>query len=182
MLETFEVAALATSLPSSHALNALALTARRCQAGDAWTWDGVRFEFLHPGSAPVAKRNDLSCVLRIAAGEHAMLLTGDIERGGEAAMLAGARALRSDVLLVPHHGSRSSSTAEFVAAVAPRWAVVPVGYRSRFGHPNPEVLARYRAADVQVLRTDLQGAISLRMGESLDMQAERQLRGRYWLQ
>ena len=182
VLETFEVAALATSLPSSHALNALALTARRCQAGDAWTWDGVRFEFLHPGSAPVAKRNDLSCVLRIAAGEHAMLLTGDIERGGEAAMLAGARALRSDVLLVPHHGSRSSSTAEFVAAVAPRWAVVPVGYRSRFGHPNPEVLARYGAADVQVLRTDLQGAISLRMGESLDMQAERQLRGRYWLQ
>jgi len=182
VLETFEVAALATSLPGAHALNALAPTARRCEAGDGWTWDGVRFEFLHPGSAPVAKRNDLSCVLRIAVGEHAMLLTGDIERGAEAAMLAGARVLRSDVLLVPHHGSRSSSTAEFVAAVAPRWAVVPVGYRSRFGHPNPEVLARYRAADVQVLRTDLQGAITLRMGESLEMQAERQLRGRYWLQ
>src|SRR5205823_2637837 len=102
--------------------------------------------------------------------------------GGATTMLAGARVLRSDVLLVPHHGSRSSSTAEFVAAVAPRWAVVPVGYRSRFGHPNPEVLARYRAADVQVLRTDLQGAITLRMGESLELQAERQLRGRYWLQ
>ena len=182
VLETFEVAALATSLPGAHALNALAPTARRCEAGDGWTWDGVRFEFLHPASAPVAKRNDLSCVLRLAVGEHAMLLTGDIERGAEAAMLTGARVLRSDVLLVPHHGSRSSSTAEFVAAVAPRWAVVPVGYRSRFGHPNPEVLARYRAADVQVLRTDLQGAITLRMGESLALQAERQLRGRYWLQ
>ena len=69
-----------------------------------------------------------------------------------------------------------------IAAVAPRWAVVPVGYRSRFGHPNPEVLARYRAADVQVLRTDLQGAIRLRMGDGIEMRAERQLRARYWLQ
>jgi competence protein ComEC len=142
----------------------------------------VRFDFLHPANAPAAKRNDLSCVLRIAAGEHAMLLTGDIERGAEAAMLGGARALASDVLLVPHHGSRSSSTPEFVAAVAPRWAVVAVGYRSRFGHPNAEVLARYRALDTQILRTDLQGAITVRMGASLEMQAERQLRGRYWLQ
>jgi competence protein ComEC len=182
VLETFEVDALATSLPSAHALNALAPKARRCLAGDGWSWDGVRFDFLHPASAAVTKRNDQSCVLRIAAGEHAMLLTGDIERGAEAAILAGARALPSDVLLVPHHGSRTSSTPEFVAAVAPRWAVVPVGYRSRFGHPNPEVLARYRAADVQVLRTDLQGAITVRMGERLEMQAERQLRARYWLQ
>src|SRR6267378_2227699 len=182
VLESFEADALATSLPSAHALNALAPNARRCEAGDGWTWDGVRFDFLHPARAPVAKRNDLSCVLRIAAGGRAMLLTGDIERGAEAAMLAGARALASDVLLVPHHGSRTSSTPEFLAAVAPRWAVVPVGYRSRFGHPNPEVLARYRAADVQVLRTDLQGAITVRMGASLEMRAERQLRGRYWLQ
>ena len=60
--------------------------------------------------------------------------------------------------------------------------MVPVGYRSRFGHPNAEVLARYRALDAQILRTDLQGAISVRMGESLELQAERQLRGRYWLQ
>src|SRR5919201_4938035 len=182
VLETFEVDALATSLPSAHALNGLAPNAHRCRAGDGWTWDGVRFEFLHPASGPMTKRNDQSCVLRIAAGEHAMLLTGDIERGAEAAMLAGARALPSDVLPVPHHGSRTSSTPEFVAAVAPRWAIVPVGYRSRFGHPNPEVLARYRAADVQVLRTDLQGAITVRMGERLEMQAERQLRARYWLQ
>jgi competence protein ComEC len=182
VLETFEVEALATSLPSAHPLNGLAPNARRCRAGEGWEWDGVRFDFLHPANAPAARRNDLSCVLRIAAGQHAMLLTGDIERGAEAAMLSGARRLASDVLLVPHHGSRSSSTPEFISAVAPRWAVVPVGYRSRFGHPNPEVLARYRALDAQILRTDLQGAITVRMGASLEMQAERQLRGRYWLQ
>jgi competence protein ComEC len=182
VLETFEVDALATSLPSAHALNGLAPNARRCQAGDGWTWDGVRFDFLHPVAAPAGKRNDLSCVLRIAAGGHAMLLTGDIERGAEAAMMARARALPSDVLLVPHHGSRTSSTPEFISAVAPRWAVVPVGYRSRFGHPNPEVVARYQAAHVQVLRTDLQGAITVRMGTTLELAAERQLHGRYWLQ
>jgi len=142
----------------------------------------VRFDFLHPASTPGAKRNDLSCVLRIAAGARAVLLTGDIERGAEALMLADARPLRSDVLVIPHHGSRTSSTPEFIAAVAPRWAVVPVGYRSRFGHPNPEVLARYRAVDAQILRTDLQGAITVRMGERLDIEAQRQLRGRYWLQ
>jgi competence protein ComEC len=169
-------------LPSAHALNGLAPIARRCRAGDSWTWDGVRFDFLHPPIQPSAKRNDLSCVLRIAAGARAVLLTGDIERGAEAVMLGGARMLRSDVLVIPHHGSRTSSTPEFIAAVAPRWAVVPVGYRSRFGHPNAEVLARYRAADAQVLRTDLQGAILVRMGEQLDIDAERQLRGRYWLQ
>ena len=182
VLETFEVQSLATSLPRAHPLNGLAPNARRCQAGESWAWDGVRFDVLHPASASAARRNDLSCVLRIAAGGQAMLLTGDIERGAEAAMLAGARALASDVLLVPHHGSRSSSTPEFIAAVAPRWAVVPVGYRSRFGHPNPEVLARYRTLDAQILRTDLQGAITVRMGASLELQAERQLRGRYWLQ
>jgi competence protein ComEC len=182
VLETFEVDALASSLPSAHALNGLAPNARRCRAGDGWTWDAVRFDFLHPASTPGAKRNDLSCVLRIAAGARAVLLTGDIERGAEAVMLAGARPLRSDVLVIPHHGSRTSSTPEFIAAVAPRWAVVPVGYRSRFGHPNPEVLARYRAVDAQILRTDLQGAITVRMGERLDIEAQRQLRGRYWLQ
>jgi competence protein ComEC len=121
-------------------------------------------------------------VLRIAAGSQAVLLTGDIERAAEAEMLGQGRALRSEVLLVPHHGSRSSSTAEFIAAVAPSWAIVPVGYRSRFGHPNPEVLERYRVAGVRVLRTDRDGAIAVRIGSGLTLETERHRRGRYWLQ
>src|SRR5205085_9796511 len=128
--------------------------ARRCAAGESWEWDGVRFEFLHPASGSVAKRNDQSCVLRIAAHGRAMMLTGDIERGAEAAMLADGRSRQSDVLLVPHDGSRTSSTPEFIAAVAPRRAIVAVGYRSRFGHPHPLVLERYRAAGVARSRTD----------------------------
>jgi competence protein ComEC len=111
-----------------------------------------------------------------------MLLTGDIERGAEGAMLAGGRALPSDVLLVPHHGSRTSSTDEFIAAVSPRRAIVAVGYRSRFGHPHPLVLERYRAAGIELARTDLHGAVTVRLGERLEMDVERNSRGRYWLQ
>ena len=97
-------------------------------------------------------------------------------------MLASRRALPSDVLLVPHHGSRTSSTEDFIAAVAPRRAIVAVGYRSRFGHPHPLVLERYRDADIELSRTDLEGAITVRLGATLEVGAERQLRARYWLQ
>jgi competence protein ComEC len=88
----------------------------------------------------------------------------------------------SEVLVVPHHGSRTSSTPEFVAAVAPRWAIVPVGYRSRFGHPHPQVLERYRVAGADILRTDLDGAIQLTMGKEISLAGERRTRQRYWLQ
>ncbi|MFN2644030.1 MAG: DNA internalization-related competence protein ComEC/Rec2 [Burkholderiales bacterium] len=181
VLEAYEVQALSASLAREHPLNALVPGARRCAAGERWEWDGVRFEFLHPSREPGGKRNDQSCVLRVAAGAHAMLLTGDIERAAEAAIVSAGERVRSDVLLVPHHGSRTSSTAEFIAAVAPRRAIIPVGYRSRFGHPHPLVLERYRAAGVELLRTDLEGAITVRMGAELDVHAERQLRARYWL-
>ena len=180
VLESFEVAAVASSLPSAHPLHALAPNAHRCAAGESWEWDGVRFEFLHPSGADVVRRNNLSCVLRVAARGRAVLLTGDIERVAEAQLLA--KAVRSDVLVVPHHGSRTSSTPEFIAAVSPSWALVPVGYRSRFGHPSAEVLARYGAAGIPIVRTDLDGAISVRLGDTLTLQTERQLRARYWLQ
>jgi len=182
VLETFEVDALASSLAREHPLHALAASARRCLQGDGWEWDGVRFQFVHPQAARLAKRNDQSCVLRIAAGGAAMLLTADIERSAEAQLVGYPDNVRSDVLIVPHHGSRTSSTVEFIAAVAPRWAIVPVGYRSRFGHPHPEVLERYRAAGVEIVRTDLQGAVTVRLGSTLALQTERERRGRYWLQ
>jgi competence protein ComEC len=93
----------------------------------------------------------------------------------------GADFLKADVLLVPHHGSRSSSSREFIAAVAPRWAVVATGYRSRFGHPSAEVLERYRAAGVSILRTDLDGAVLVRLGAgSVEASGERLRAPRYW--
>ena len=90
--------------------------------------------------------------------------------------------VKADVLLVPHHGSRTSSSEQFIAAVAPRWAIVPAGYRNRFGHPAREVLARYEGAGVRVLRTDLDGAISIVLNGEFRSGggATRPLHPRYW--
>jgi competence protein ComEC len=180
VLEALEVRALASSLARGHALNALVATAGRCAAGRTWEWDGVRFAFLHPQPGwESAARNNRSCVLRIEAGGASMLLTGDIERAAERALLESNP--RSEVLLVPHHGSRTSSTEEFIAAVAPRWAVVPAGYRNRFGHPAREVLERYSRAGAGVLRTDVDGAVHVVLSpQRVRVEAERRLRPRYW--
>ena len=179
VMESVEVQALASSLPPAHSLNALVGASARCRAGTGWEWDGVRFEFLHPQAGwESARRNNQSCVLRVDAGGVSLLLTGDIERAAEWTLLKNAP--RSDILLVPHHGSRTSSSAEFIAAVAPRWAVVPAGYRNRFGHPAREVLERYRAAGVPLLRTDLDGAITIFLKRELEVGAERARHPRYW--
>ena len=139
----------------------------------------MRFEFLHPPPGwEAARRNNQSCVLRVEAGGASMLLSGDIERAAEEVLQKGL--VKSDVLVVPHHGSRTSSSAEFIAAVAPRWAVVPAGYRNRFGHPAREVLERYRAAHAQVLRTDLDGALTIILKGEIQVGAERARHPRYW--
>ena len=181
VLETLEVEAMASSLAAGHPLRGMVTAPRGCAARESWQWDDVRFEFLNPPPAAGARRNDLSCVLRISTAAGAVLLTGDIERAGEKALLSSG--VKSDVVLVPHHGSRTSSTPEFIAAVAPRWAVVTAGYRNRFGHPNREVLERYRTAGADIARTDLQGAIAIDVSrQALSVQGERTRQGRYWLQ
>jgi competence protein ComEC len=181
VLESLEVHALASSLPPAHPLHTLVPSAARCAAGVRWEWDGVRFEFLHPPPGwEGVRRNNQSCVLRVAANGAAALLTGDIERAAED-ILSKRSFLKSDVLLVPHHGSRTSSSEEFIAAVAPRWAIVPAGYRNRFGHPAREVLARYEGAGVRVLRTDLDGAVEVRIGYGPPaVSALRHRHARYW--
>ena len=182
VLESLDVDALASSLDPGHPLRAMVAAPRLCAAGDSWQWDGVRFAFLNPPPGGSTKRNDLSCVLRIETGGGAVLLTGDIERGAEQSLLQEGISLRSEILLVPHHGSRTSSTPEFVAAVAPRWAVVNAGYRNRFGHPHGEVLERYEKAGAGIARTDLHGAVSIFLGKGVEVVGERHRRGRYWLQ
>ena len=159
--------------------------AEPCRAGQRWTWDGVGMAVLHPADEDYGeqrKSNNLSCVLRIEAGGKRLLLTSDIEARDEAALLKrNPEALAADVLLVPHHGSRTSSTPEFIAAVAPQDAVIPVGYRNRFGHPKAEVLERYEAGGIRVWRTDRDGAVRLRVApDGVDVSAWRDERRRYW--
>ena len=187
VLSALPVAALYSSLAQTHAAWLAARGYRLpCAAGQGWTWDGVRFELLHPGSDSYAidrlKSNDRSCVLRIVTARGAVLLTGDIEARSEQELLRRAtEKLRADVLVAPHHSSRTSSTPEFIAAVQPRWVLLPVGYRNRFGHPQEEVVERYRASGAQLLRTDSAGAVLVRIdGEGTEVQAYRGLRRRYW--
>jgi len=135
----------------------------RCRRGDRWTWDGVTFEWLHPGDELLSKDNDRSCVLRVQAGPHTLLLTGDVEHLAEAELVATGALQTVDVLLVPHHGSRTSSTAAFVAATSPRWALVPSGHRNRWGFPKPDVVARWEAAGSEVLVGSATGAIEFEL-------------------
>jgi competence protein ComEC len=184
VLENFEVVTLLSSLSAGHPLLGLAPAARRCAAGQGWTWDGVRFDLLHPASpdARARKSNDLSCVLKVSVGAHSMLLTGDIETPAEAELLKrSSGALPADVLLAPHHGSRTSSSAEFLAAVRPAVAVVPVGYRNRFRHPNPAILERYANAGIPLRRTDLEGAVTVHLLEvKIEIKSQRRDARRYW--
>lgn len=149
-----------------------------CRAGQSWHWDGVRFEFLYPAAAAAAasgqRHNDASCVLRIEGGGGSVLLTGDIEAAAERRLLAADRALASDVMLVPHHGSATSSTPALLEAIAPDYALVSAGHANRWGFPKPEVRARYAAAGIRLLDTAASGAISFEVdGEGV------RLRGRH---
>ena len=170
------------SLPARSAL-AQRAGYRDCEAGQSWTWDGVHFEVLHPAqTGPTrAASNAWSCVLRVRTTHSSVLLTGDIEAREETELVQrlGA-ALQSDVMLVPHHGSRTSSTVAWLDAVRPRWAWVQAGYRNRFGHPAADVMARYESRGIQVLETARCGAIQWASDRPTQMVCERDQRRRYW--
>jgi competence protein ComEC len=132
-----------------------------CETGQGWTWDGVRFRVLGPAADAGGKGNDRSCVLLVEGTGGRLLLTGDITSKVEPAVAAALGDGPSPVLLVPHHGSKTSSDADFIDAVDPPFAIVSAGWRNRFGHPKPEVMARYAEAGVPVLNTADSGAIGV---------------------
>ena len=173
-----------SSLPAGHPVRKAARRHIACSAGQRWEWDGVSFTVLHPAAStykdPPRKANSLSCVIRVVAGTQSILLAGDIEAAEEAKLLATAAELRSDVLLVPHHGSGTSSTPAFLDAVKPRIALFQVGHRNRYRHPKATVYERYGKLGVRRLRTDDEGAISLRFGSGIDVASYRREYARYW--
>jgi competence protein ComEC len=147
-----------------------------CRRGERWDWDGVTFEWLHPGTQRFDQDNDNSCVLRVRAGSHAVLLTGDIERRAESELVEHGQLAPVDIVLVPHHGSRTSSTAAFVAATRPRWALVPSGHRNRWGFPKPDVVERWRSAGAEVLVGSSAGAVEFELHPQRPIAPPRQWR------
>ena len=165
-------------------------SAHPCIAGQRWHWDGVEFAILHPQPAlpsDVAKpqktrnTNAQSCVLRIVASNGAAaLLPGDIEVAQEQSLLAQATSLRADVLLLPHHGSKTSSSPAFLDAVSPRSAWAQTSYRNRFGHPAPEVLQRLQARQITLVDSVHCGAAHWTSAQPDHVYCQRQNQQRYW--
>ena len=183
-------AQLLSSIEDQHALQ-LQRRATRCVAGQRWVWDGVTFDVLHPaasdygeaGQAP--KSNAMSCVLRISTGAHSALLVGDIEAPQEARLVAqlagpGGGLLKADVLLVPHHGSKTSSSTAFLDAVQPRIALAQAGYRNRFNHPVPVVVARYDERHIRLVGSPACGAAIWQSSQPEEVSCQRQKAARYW--
>jgi competence protein ComEC len=188
VLADIATAQMRASLPAAHPLWVLARHAGAslgaCRSGERWQWDGVMFEFLWPdGPADPRKPNATACVLRVSNAQHAVLIASDIERAAEYTLVSRDRqALASDVLIVPHHGSKTSSTEAFLDSVRPRVSIFQVGYRNRFNHPHPLVAARYRVRGVDMLRSDDDGAIRIDSdGATLIVDAYRSTHRRYWM-
>ncbi len=184
LLGAIDVASLASSLEDGHPLLEAARDPHRCLAGQRWRWDGVDFAVLAPRADDYERGlrpNAMSCVLRVAGSERSLLLTGDIEREQEAALVAAhAAELRSDVLVVPHHGSKTSSSAPFLDAVRPKIAVFQAGYRNRFGHPAEEVLDRYRERGIAIVASPTCGAWQWRGDGAAGGECQREIARRYW--
>ena len=176
-------ARLVSSIEDGHPLQGLR-PSERCTAGQKWVWDGVNFEVLHPEADDYDKPNKsnaMSCVLRISNGSQTALLVGDIEAAQESRLVSShPDALKADFLLVPHHGSKTSSSEIFLDAVQPRLALAQAGYRNRFGHPAGLVAARYDDRVIRLIRSPQCGAAVWQTAKPLEIACQRQADRRYW--
>jgi len=153
-----------------------------CIAGQEWRWDGVLFKMLSPPTSLFNDENNNSCVLKISTAHGSILLTGDIEKGAEAALVKIYKdELQSKVLVAPHHGSKTSSTLPFLKAVKPEIILIPAGSPNRFGFPHKTVLERYEKIQEEHLITGREGAITVELlTEGVTISRYRELAGRYW--
>jgi competence protein ComEC len=162
----------------------LALTGEQsCVSGQVWTSDRIRFDVLHPQDPDTGDGNASSCVIRVSAGPHTLLLTGDIEAASESDLVRTRAPLAADIVVVPHHGSLTSSTVPFIDSVHPDFAVISAGYGNRWGFPREPVVERWDAMGAEVLNTATSGALYFRVcaDEGVNrIQRERDRRHRFW--
>jgi competence protein ComEC len=178
-------ASLLAAIPVSQVLSSVPErleNAENCLRGQVWEWDNVHFEILHPEPDSRLAGNNLSCVLRIESLYGSAIIPGDIAAKAERSLMQqGKEKLRADLLVVPHHGSKTSSTESFLEAVRPRVALLPVGYRNRYHHPHPKIVARYRERNIVIEDSAASGAITVELGkQGQRMNRYRETRRRYW--
>lgn len=168
-------------------VDGVAGTQWRCRRGHAWLWDGVRFSVMHPartaGAGQPASDNDESCVLEIAAGRHRALLTGDIEKVAEQRLLESGSLSDVDLVVVPHHGSLTSSSEAFVRRLKPEVALVSAGFDNRWSLPRPAVVERWERSGARVFNTATSGAVRARMCADTGLHAvagQRLASRKYW--
>lgn len=152
-----------------------------CHAGQSWTWDDVAFTVLSPAKTFEADNNN-SCVLKIETATGAVLLTGDIEASAENWLVENVgEKLRANVLVAPHHGSKTSSTLPFLEAIKPETVLIPSGYRNQFHHPSQDVLARYQLVNAKFLTSANSGAMTVRLNrKGVTVESLRETNGKYW--
>ena len=179
ILEKIPVTNFLTSVPNDFKT----YNASGCEAGQKWNWDSVSFLMLSPGSSlETQSDNDHSCVLKIETKHGAVLLTGDIEKKAEQWLVQNnTDILKSQVLVAPHHGSKSSSTKLFLDAVQPELVLIPAGYRNQFKHPSQEVITRYQAIGARYFSSVTSGELSVYFNkQGIRVESLRQLAGKYW--
>lgn len=153
------------SVVTAQSFSAEIETDEYCELGESWEWDEVRFEFLNKHSENLLSENDRSCVLMITSGRSKVLLPGDIEKAGERQLLSVIEEERVELIVAPHHGSRTSSTEGLLSRVRPRSVAFSVGWRNRYGFPDTGVVGRYESLGAKVYRTDLGGMLTFRFNE-----------------
>ena len=178
ILATYPQTTVLTSVPGK--INSLHVS--KCSAGQHWTWDGISFAMLHPAPRTESGTNNASCVLRISRGGQSVLLTGDIEQGAERQLVDRyGRQLSARVLVAPHHGSKTSSSREFIHTVQPELVLFPVGYRNRFRFPNKDIIERYAQEGVKQYDTARHGAMLIKFNQTgMTVKSFRQTRKRFW--
>lgn len=154
-----------------------------CRSGQVWRWDEVEFRMLAPGEQSLDSENDNSCVLQISTARLSLLLTGDIEQSAESWLKETyGDQLHSNVMIAPHHGSKTSSSSGFLQQVKAELILIPAGHLNRFGFPHQQVLARYRQQGVEHYTTGESGAITLETdADTWRLQRERLMHRRYWM-
>lgn len=171
-----------SSLPQQIQKSYPDLVVKPCQAGQNWQIDGITLTILNPPPKSYKKDNNNSCVLKISNGQYSVLLTGDIEKKAEKNLVKTYNnQLQSDILIVPHHGSKTSSTEHFLQTIRPSIAINSSGFRNRFNHPHPHVKKRYDNHGIEFYDTQCSGQISLFISSTITIKQSRLEDSRYWV-